>query len=223
MHPTIIRGRSTEFSNEPRFRECDTVTAEAGAGSGARPREDSSSIAFKIVLASSFLPTDSSQRGDSGRALRKYQTTSAPRPPSINMARQPNLGMTSVPTSPAAGKPVTTKTDMPPSHLPRACGGMNSVSVEYPTTFSAPSPTPIINRSKISTPIEGANAAATDASPKIARLAWYVKRLPYLSPRNPVRNEPSIIPRKVAETNWAFWPMVENPLLSVAPRTVATT
>ena len=60
------------------------------------------------------------------------------------MARQPNRGMMSVPSSAAAGKPVTTKTVMKPSHLPRDCGGTNSVSVEYPTTFSAPSPNPMI-------------------------------------------------------------------------------
>src|SRR5580700_5515187 len=153
-----MRGKSTEFNEEPRLRECSAGEADAGGGRGAPPGEDSRSIACKIAPACSLRPTDSSQRGDSGSALRKYQTTSAPRPPIRNMARQPNLGITSVPTSPAAGNPVTTNTDMPPNHLPRACGGMNSVSVEYPTTFSAPSPTPMINRSKISTPMEGAKA-----------------------------------------------------------------
>src|SRR6202158_3327205 len=125
--------------------------------------------------ASAVRPTDSSQRGDSGNALRKYQTARAPSPPSANMARQPKCGMMSVPRSAAAGKPDTTITFMPPSHLPRACGGTNSVMVEYPTTFSAPSPTPMTKRSRVSTAIEGAKAEAMDARPKMARLALLVE------------------------------------------------
>ena len=110
--------------------------------------------------ASAIRPTDSSQRGDSGNALRRYQTTSAPNPPSANMARQPKCGMMSVPRSAATGKPLTTMTFMPPSHLPRVCGGTNSVIVEYPTTFSAPRPTPVTKRSRVSTAIEGAKAGS---------------------------------------------------------------
>src|SRR6266436_3878697 len=72
----------------------------------------------KRASASAVRPTDSSQRGDSGSALRRYQTTSAPNPPSANMARQPKCGMMSVPRSAATGKPLTTMTFMPPS--PRA-------------------------------------------------------------------------------------------------------
>ena len=62
-------------------------------------------------------------------------------------------------------------TFMPPSQLPRAPGGTNSVIVEYPTTFSAPSPTPMMKRNRVSTVIEGAKAEAMAASPKMARLA----------------------------------------------------
>ncbi len=89
----------------------------------------------------------------------------------MNIMRQPNLGIIRVPSSAVTGKPATTKTEMIPSHFPRACGGTNSVIVAYPTTFSAPSPTPITNLSKISTLIEGENVAAIEASPKIARFA----------------------------------------------------
>src|SRR6266513_4649803 len=57
------------------------------------------------------------------------------------------------------------------SQLPRAPGGTNSVIVEYPTTFSAPSPTPMMKRNRVRTVIEGEKAEAMAASPKIARLA----------------------------------------------------
>ena len=68
-----------------------------GGGSGECCRATSCSIVDNKASASSARPTDSSQRGDSGSFLRKYQTTSAPSPPSTNMARQPNLGMISTP------------------------------------------------------------------------------------------------------------------------------
>jgi hypothetical protein len=51
-------------------------------------------------------------------------------PPSTNIARQPNEGISSSPISPATGKPETTKTAINPCSLPRFCGGTNSVSVE---------------------------------------------------------------------------------------------
>lgn len=124
-----------------------------------------------MASASAVRPIDSNQRGDSGKAFRKCQTTSAPNPPSKNIMRQPNFGMIRVPSSAVTGRPATTKTEMSPSHFPRACGGTNSVIVAYPTTFSAPSPAPITNRSKISAVIEGAKAAAMEARPKIARFA----------------------------------------------------
>src|SRR6266699_2800189 len=89
-HPTTILGRSTEFKRDARLRECIEGAADAGGRRGASPDEDSRSIACRMAFASSLRPTDSSQRGDSGSALRKYQTTSAPSPPRINIARQPN-------------------------------------------------------------------------------------------------------------------------------------
>ena len=101
-------------------------------------------MASRSAWASSSRPTDSSQRGDSGSAFRKYHTTSAPIPPITNITRQPNLGMITVPMSPLIGKLETTMADSAPSHLPRARGGTNSVKVEKPTTISAPSPNPMM-------------------------------------------------------------------------------
>jgi hypothetical protein len=50
-----------------------------------------------------------------------------------------------------------------------------------------------------------------------------VKRRPKRSPRKPVPSEPSIMPRKVSDTNSAFCPSVEKPDFSVAPSTVDAT
>src|SRR5580704_14631835 len=167
--PKIIRGRITGLRSEERFRECFITGANVGNGNGACCSATSLSMADSKASASSVRPTDSSQRGDSGNFFRKYQTTSAPSPPSMNIARQPNVGIMSLPSSAATGNPVTTKTVMKPSHLPRDCGGTNSVSVEYPTTFSAPSPNPMMHWIKIKTCMEGAKAATMDANPKMAR------------------------------------------------------
>jgi hypothetical protein len=86
------------------------------------------------------------------------------------MARQPNCGTTTEATSSATGSPVTTHTAVKPSHLPRLRAGTNSVIVEYPTTFSAPRPTPITKRQAIRKAMFGANAAARDAMPKRTKL-----------------------------------------------------
>ena len=86
--------------------------------------------------------------------------------------------MTQDPTSNVAGSPHTTNTVTIASHLPRARAGANSVIVEYPTTFSAPRPIPMMKRSAISHAMFGAKAAAIAARPKISRFAWYVKRRP---------------------------------------------
>src|SRR5690349_3690468 len=128
--PKIMRGRIAGLKSEERFRECFTSGESLGAGSGECCSETSPSIDCSKASAFSVCPTDSSQRGDSGNFFRKYQTTSAPSPPRTNMARQPSPGMMSLPSSAATGKPVTTKTVIKPSHLPRDCGGTNSVNVE---------------------------------------------------------------------------------------------
>ncbi len=80
--------------------------------------------------------------------------------------------MISVLANALIGKLVTTKTDRVPTHFPRACGGTNSVMAAKPTTSSAPSPKPMTPRSKISANIDGAKAAAMEATPKMIRLAW---------------------------------------------------
>src|SRR5438046_1846709 len=169
--PTIMRGNSAGLSREPRLAEGGAE--ERGTGGTREPRccETSLSIDCRRASASAVRPTASSQRGDSGNALRRYQTTSAPSPPSANIGRHPKGGMISGPRSAATGKPDTTMTFMPPSQLPRAPEGTNSVIVEDPTTFSASSPHPMTNRNRVSTVIEGEKAEAMAASPKIARLA----------------------------------------------------
>ena len=107
----------------------ESVAAAAGAGSGC-PWAASFSIDCISASASAVRPTASSQRGDSGSDLRRYQTMSAPTPPMTNIARQPNSGTTSDATSSDTGKPVTTQTAISPSHLPRVFAGTNSVMVE---------------------------------------------------------------------------------------------
>ena len=69
-----------------------TATVGAGGGSAAPP-DDSFSIAVIKASASAARPCDSSQRGDSGKFLRRYQTTNEPTPAMMNIGRQPKLGM----------------------------------------------------------------------------------------------------------------------------------
>ena len=95
-----------------------------------RPPEASRSIACISASASASLPLASSQRGLSGRFLRRYQTTSAPTPAITNIGRQPKLGMTSVLMIEVAGKPATTMKAMKAIQRPREAGGTNSVMVE---------------------------------------------------------------------------------------------
>ncbi len=87
------------------------------------------------------------------------------------MMRQPKRGISRVLTSAVMGKADTTIADSVPTHLPRACGGTNSVIVENPATISAPSPSPMRPRRRISTFIEGAKAEAIEARPKMTKLA----------------------------------------------------
>src|SRR5215470_8811202 len=174
MMPTTMRGSSVGLSNAAADLVGGAGLDETGGGNAPWSRATSSSIDLKIASDSSARPIDSSQRGDSGSAFRMYQTTSAPNPASTNMARQPKRGPSwgtiSVLASALTGKLVTTKIDRAPIHFPRACGGTNSVIVEKPATISAPNPSPIIPRSTISTNIDGANAAPSDAKPKMIRL-----------------------------------------------------
>jgi hypothetical protein len=94
------------------------------------PPEASRSIACISASASAVRPLASSQRGLSGRFLRKYQTISAPTPAMTNIGRQPKLGMTSVLMIEVAGKPATTRKAMKAIQRPRDAGGTNSVMVE---------------------------------------------------------------------------------------------
>src|ERR1700722_7410678 len=127
--PTIMRDSNGAVNSDASSPDTATVDAAAGSGSGW-PWAASRSIDCISASASSERPTASTQRGDSGSALRRYQTISAPMPPSTNIARQPKLGTTSDATSSATGRPVTTHTVVKPSHLPRELAGTNSVIVE---------------------------------------------------------------------------------------------
>jgi hypothetical protein len=105
--------------------------ARVGAGVGSGPAVAASfSIAFIRASASSVRPFDSSQRGDSGKALRRYQTMSEPMPAITNIGRQPQVGMIKKARSEVAGKPATTSNAIKESHRPRDLGGTISVSVE---------------------------------------------------------------------------------------------
>src|SRR5471032_1900264 len=128
IEPTIIRDNNGAANRVARSLDTTTVGAAAGAGSGW-PWDASRSIDCISASASSVRPTASSQRGDSGSDLRKYQTISAPMPPITNIDRQPNWGITSEATSSETGRPVTTHTVVKPDHLPRDFAGTNSVMV----------------------------------------------------------------------------------------------
>ncbi len=107
------------------------MVGAAGAGVGSVPPAAASrSIDCINASASAVLPCASSQRGDSGSALRKYQTMSAPIPATTNIGRQPNIGITKVPINAVAGNPDTTNSAMLASRRPRSRGGTNSVRVE---------------------------------------------------------------------------------------------
>ena len=72
---------------------CGAATAGAGAGREPALCSTSFSIVSNKDSASAVRPCASSQRGDSGRFLRKYQTMSEPIPAMTNMGRQPQVGI----------------------------------------------------------------------------------------------------------------------------------
>src|SRR5438874_6098843 len=80
--PTTKRGNSTGFSKAAMVLVGGPGLDKAGGGRAPRSRATSSSMDFIMASASSVRPMDSSQRGDSGRALRRYHTTSPPSPAS---------------------------------------------------------------------------------------------------------------------------------------------
>ena len=149
--PTIMRGNSTGLSKAAAVLVIGAGFDRMGGGNSPCSRATSSSMDCRIASASFVRPMDSSQRGDSGSDLRKYQTPSPPKPANTNMTRQPmggaKRGTISVLASALTGRLVTTETDRIPIHLPRACGGRNSVNVAKPATNSAPSPKPMMPRS----------------------------------------------------------------------------
>src|SRR3982074_3787639 len=126
--PTIMRESKGAVNSVASSPDGGAVEGAEGAGSG-RPWAASRSIDCISASASSVRPTASSQRRDSGTALRTHQKMSAPMPPSPNIARQPNSGTASEATSSEIGKPVTTHPVVKPSHLPRERAGTNSVIV----------------------------------------------------------------------------------------------
>ena len=91
QEPTIMRCSSGGL-NMSDAATCGTGAGTTTGGSGLPP-----AVSFSIVCinasASSVRPCDSSQRGDSGRFLRRYQTMSEPTPAMMNIGRQPKAGM----------------------------------------------------------------------------------------------------------------------------------
>src|SRR5664280_1238025 len=65
----------------------------AAGGNAPAPAVTSFSIDVIKASASALRPFDSSQRGDSGKFLRRYQTISEPTPAMMNIGRQPQAGM----------------------------------------------------------------------------------------------------------------------------------
>src|SRR5262249_32936294 len=126
--PTTMRLSKSPCSSDARVN-CGVGTGAAGGGSGPAA-EASFSIAASIASASASRSLISSQRGDSGNDLRRYQTISAPTPAITNIGRQPKLGMIRLPSSVVTGRPETTRNAMKASQRPRETGGTNSVRVE---------------------------------------------------------------------------------------------
>src|SRR6202048_1243660 len=85
--PTTMLGNKDGVKSELRLNGGIGV-AGWGGGSGAAVAA-SFSIACISASASAVRPCVSSQRGDSGSDLRRYQTTSEPRPQITNIGRQP--------------------------------------------------------------------------------------------------------------------------------------
>src|ERR1700730_1810538 len=73
MQPTIMRGNKAGLRRDLSFLDGTIEGVGDGGGSGPCCCETSRSIDCRRASASSWRPTDSSQRGDSGRALRRYQ------------------------------------------------------------------------------------------------------------------------------------------------------
>ena len=91
QEPTIMLCRIGGFSMAEAVT-CATGAGCAGAGSGPAVAA-SFSIDCIRASASSVRPFDSSQRGDSGSRLRRYQTISEPMPAMMNIGRQPQCGI----------------------------------------------------------------------------------------------------------------------------------
>ncbi len=92
------------------------------------------------------------------------------RHPARTSPATPNAGTSSHASSAETGRPAVTRVQIIPDHRPLTLAGKNSVMMEYPTTFSAPRPSPITKRSAMSVSMFGANAEASDARPNSVRL-----------------------------------------------------
>ena len=92
QHPTSRRCRIGGLNIEAAV-SCVTGAVMAGAGSGPVVAATSASMVCISASASASRPCASSQRGDSGRFLRRYHTISAPTPAMTNIGRQPQFGM----------------------------------------------------------------------------------------------------------------------------------
>ena len=75
------------------------------------------------------------------------------------------------------------------------------------------------NRKAISQVIDGANAAATEKTPKISRLTWNETRRPKRSDITPATHAPIIKPRNVDDRNQPFSVRLDWPLLTKAAST----
>jgi len=96
---------------------------KGAAGGGSGPvAATSRSIVSISASASAVRPFASSQRGDSGSALRRYQTISAPMLAIKKSGRQPKLGIRAHARIAVTGRPEMTTKTIKAIHLPRRCG-----------------------------------------------------------------------------------------------------
>ena len=96
---------------------------KGAAGGGSGPvAATSRSIVSISASASAVRPFASRQRGDSGSALRRYQTISAPMLAIKKSGRQPKLGIRAHARIAVTGRPEMTTKTIKAIHLPRRCG-----------------------------------------------------------------------------------------------------
>ena len=152
--------------------------------------------------ASSARPTLASQRGDSGRLRRISITTRAPTEPITNRIRHPGMPKRLCSVNPRDMNPSTgtaTKEQVyaHAASRPRCSFGSTSDRYASATGYSAPTPTPAMNRVTTRNHGVGENAPMSVQTENQIRLNRNARRRPIRSARCPSVAEPMNMPRNV--------------------------